>query len=722
MSKPGDRDPVVLNLEELDRKREKVRKNFRPWHLFMPLDGDDVRSYKALLVFVKPYRFRMLLSVALAAFAALFLGAQLLILDYGLNQIFATQGKRYEVVGTDGQPVQIDGKPLIVEPKGSPTRSKLEMAADWWNDTEPEQDADSDELPQDPADSVPGEARPPETADLPDAALVDDVNQRQGLSEEEFDSRMNQLKIMAFLLVGAVVLQGIGKYSQSVLMASASRNTVVDLRMALFRHVLGLSIRFHQKNHSAKLVQRLTHDLEIFGRFLTEVLVRIVQNGFDFLICIATIIINQGSFIFVVAGIVAVGIAPVQIIGRRLRRQDKEAQAGMAEIYAALSDAFTGQRVVKAFGAEDREYDKLHVAARAHLKRIMRMRRLRSMTEPVVMTIGAVGTCAVIIVGGERVLMGEFNPSTFMVMILALGRSMTSLRVISKQLTDFQVGLAAADRVGLMFSAQSEVVEKEDAVVVPPFRSSINLKNISFSHAKGKGTLRGINLEIKKGEKVALVGPSGAGKSTIADLVPRFFDVDEGSLCIDGLDIRDVTLESLRAQIGIVAQETILFRGSIRENIAYGRPEASDEEVRVAATAANAHNFIMKMPQKYNTQVGERGHLLSGGERQRISIARALLKNPPILILDEATSSLDSESEILVQAALRRLMENRTVLMIAHRLSTVRDADRIVVLEQGRIVEIGNHDDLMEKGKVYQRLHSLQFHGMDSDHAAKIIL
>jgi subfamily B ATP-binding cassette protein MsbA len=351
------------------------------------------------------------------------------------------------------------------------------------------------------------------------------------------------------------------------------------------------------------------------------------------------------------------------------------------------------------------------------MKTQMKTRRLRSLTEPIVMGIGALGVAAIIVAGGHRVLDGKLDSTGLIMNVMALARAMTSLRGMGKQLNDFQLGLAAADRVGTVLQATSEIKEKPDAKALAPFSREIRFDAVHFHHDPEKPTLQGIDLSIRKGEKVALVGPSGAGKTTIIDLVPRFYDVERGAILIDGLDLREVTLKSLREQIGIVSQETVLFRDSIRDNIAYGRPTASEADVVAAAKSANAHDFIIKKPGGYGWRVGERGHTLSGGERQRIAIARALLLDPPILILDEATSALDSESEAIVQAALQRLMKGRTVIVIAHRLSTIRDADRIVVLEKGRIAEIGSHDELMRRPNgLYRRHYDIQTHSADLHH------
>ena len=707
--------PEVTNLVEIEERRDELRRRLQIWHLFLPASGDDIRAYRSLLRFVKPYRVKFGLSILMAFLSAVFVGAELGILQGGLSKILGaptplelgTGGGRgappEKSVGTSEQPPDGVPDPAAIVPP-SPTgpdqsgsggdrflervRWKGYEAQKWlyWK---------LDLEPPDPPQSKEQKAHV--------------KSQRVVLAPELQAKRRRMLWFFAIVLVVAVLLASASKYGQSVLMNGVSRRVVRDIRSHLFKHVMSLSIRFHQKNHSAQLIARITGDLEVFGRFLTEALVRFIQDFLDFSAMMVFITLNGGSFIFVIAGVMGAAIAPVNAIARKLRKRDRQSQAGMAEISVVITEALTGQRVVKAFASEGREYKRFREASRVAMKVQMQQRRLRSLTEPVVMGIGAIGIATIMVWGGERVLSGTLDSTGFIINVLALARAMAGLRGMSKQLNDFQLGLAAADRVGTVLSARSEIAEKPDAKVLPAFAGEIRFNDVHFCHEGVKPTLKGIDLVIKKGEKVALVGPSGAGKTTFIDLVPRFFDVDGGSITIDGHDLRDLTLRSLREQIGIVSQETILFRDSIRDNIAYGKPDATDEEIFAAARAANAHDFIMRAPRGYETPVGERGFRLSGGERQRIAIARAILRDPPILILDEATSALDSESEAVVQAALQRLMTGRTVIMIAHRLSTVRDADKIVVLERGRIVEMGSHDELSRKPDgSYQRYWNIQ--------------
>ena len=684
--------PEVTNLVEIEARREELRRKLRIWHLFLPATGDDARAYRKLLRFVKPYRVKFFGSMVAAFIAALFVGTELAILQGGLGQILAS-------------------------PKGSASAPAIEHDRDTApNSTSPliaPAPADADSGMRDWARQKAYEAQKwlygkfdLPAPDLPDFSRGVGIKHPEHLllTDQERHDRTRLLWFFAIVLMIAVVFASAAKYTQSILMTSVSRRVVRDIRSHLFRHVIGLSVRFHQKNHSAQLISRITGDLQIFGRFLTEALVRFIQDFLDFAVMLVLIAVNGGAFILVVAGVMGVAILPVNQIARKLRKRDRESQAGVAELAIVITESLIGQRVVKAFASEGREFNRFRAVSRVAMKVQMKQRRLRSLTEPVVMSIGALGIATILVWGGQLVLSGEMGPTGFVMNVLALARAMGSLRGMTKQLNDFQLGMAAADRVGTVLDARSEIAEKPDAVALAPFAKEIRFKGVSFSHEKGKPTLRDVDLLIKKGEKVALVGPSGAGKSSFIDLVPRFFDVDRGAIRVDGVDVRDVQLRSLRTQIGIVSQETVLFRDSIRDNIAYGRPDATDAEVIAAAQAANAHDFILRTPQGYDTPVGERGFRLSGGEKQRLAIARALLLDPPILILDEATSALDSESEAIVQAALQRLMVGRTVIMIAHRLSTVRDCDRIVVLEHGKIVEQGSHDELCARAdSVYLR-------------------
>jgi subfamily B ATP-binding cassette protein MsbA len=707
MSQPPPKHEVT-NLVELEERREPLRRGLRIWHLLLPTSGDDLRAYKSLLKYAKPYRGKILLSIFLAFTSALFMGGQLGLMNGALDKIFSSGTGTADAAKPDANPPpdseKHDPAPGTEKPAAPATgeheKTFVRSVKDWWEEKRTAFENwiyDRFDIPRPPPD--PGGEQRKHTHD---STLLH-------LSANEKAQRYALLWVLCGLLVVFTVFASVAKYGQSVIVTGASRRVVRDIRAAVFGHLMSLSVRFHQKNHSAQLVSRITSDLEIFGRFLTEALIRFIQDGFEFLVMLIFVAANSGGFIFVIVAVIAVAVAPVNHIAKKLRHNDKKTQAGMAEVATVIQEVLTGQRVVKAFAAEGREIARFRKVTRTHMKSQMKTRRLRSLTEPIVMGIGALGVAAIIVVGGYRVLDGKMDSASLIINVMALGKAMANLRGMSKQLSDFQLGLAAADRVGTVLQARSEIREKPDAQPLPPFAHEIRFDAVRFHHDPEKPTLQGIDLRIRKGEKVALVGPSGAGKSTIIDLVPRFFDVESGAITVDGHDVRDVTLASLREQIGIVSQETVLFRDSIRDNIAYGKPGATDEQIVAAAVAANAQDFIVKKPGGYAWRVGERGHTLSGGERQRIAIARAILLDPPILILDEATSALDSESESIVQTALQRLMVGRTVIVIAHRLSTIRDADRIVVLEKGKVAEIGSHDELMgRQDSLYRRHYEIQ--------------
>jgi subfamily B ATP-binding cassette protein MsbA len=397
-------------------------------------------------------------------------------------------------------------------------------------------------------------------------------------------------------------------------------------------------------------------------------------------------------------------------VGRRLRKRSAGIQEKMADITSTLEETITGIRVVKAFGMEDYERRRFFKQTGEYFRRVIRLERLAALAGPLTEYLGVTGAVVVLWYGGRQVLI-EHNvtPDLFLMFLAAALSTLTPLRKLSRANNDLQVGLAAAKRIFSILDTQPGVASPPGARRVESFEDRIVYEDVGFAYAAGVPVLSSIDLEVEKGKIVAIVGPSGAGKSTLLDLLPRFYDPSDGRITIDGNDLREIDLASLRSLMGIVTQETILFNDTVRSNIAYGLEGARDEEIVAAARAANAHEFIEAMPSGYDTEIGERGLKLSGGERQRMAIARAILKNPAILIFDEATSSLDTESERLVQEAIEHLMAGRTVLVIAHRLSTIRNADRIVVIDDGRIKESGTHQELMDLGGLYRHLYDMQF-------------
>jgi subfamily B ATP-binding cassette protein MsbA len=405
-------------------------------------------------------------------------------------------------------------------------------------------------------------------------------------------------------------------------------------------------------------------------------------------------------------------VYPFVQFSRKLRKISKRTLQTVAYISTFLQETIFGHRIVKAFNMEAYENRRFHDANEQYFKYLMKRVTIRALSNPIMEWLAYLGIGAFIWVGGSRVISGAMTVGEFFSFMTAMALLYDPMRGLSKVNLLIQEGIVAARRVFDILDLKPEVTETPDAQVLPSFNREIEYRNVSFRYVD-EMVLKGISFTVKRGEKVALVGSSGAGKTTLVNLLPRFYDVIKGKVMIDGMEIRQATLQSLRAQIGVVSQQTLLFNDSVRNNIAYGRPDILEEEVIKAAKMADAHDFIMKLPQKYDTVIGEQGVILSGGQRQRISIARALLKNAPLLILDEATSSLDTESEREVQAALDRLMEKRTVLVIAHRLSTVRNVDRILVLSDGQIVETGSHKELMAIGGEYKKLYELQFRDED---------
>jgi subfamily B ATP-binding cassette protein MsbA len=455
---------------------------------------------------------------------------------------------------------------------------------------------------------------------------------------------------------------------------------------------------------------------------MSSVLAEFLQQFFIFAFNVALVIAVGGKRAWILLIFVPVIVMSSRKIGREVRTTTRRGQDKLAEIQNILHETISGNRIVKAFSTELWETMRFKAAAERLFSANMRYVLAMAVSSPLMDLLGAVAVALLLKLGSDSISHGTMTIGVFMTFITATILLYQPVRKFASFYNSFQQALGASESVFVFMDAKDEVREKALARKLPPFRGSIKFEDVRFSYNDGEDSrevLKGINLDVRAGEVLAIVGGSGAGKSTMVHLLPRFFDVTGGRIVVDGMDIRDVSLASLRTQIGIVAQETMLFNDTVRNNIAYGQPHVSDQDVQRAAKAALAHDFILRMPEGYGTVIGERGFRLSGGERQRLSIARALLKNAPVLILDEATSSLDSESEALVQAALQNLMAGRTVFVIAHRLSTVRRADRIIVLEDGKIADSGSHDDLLSRLGTYRRLYDLQF--IDADSQAGVL-
>lgn len=511
-------------------------------------------------------------------------------------------------------------------------------------------------------------------------------------------------------LLAVFLVKGVFDYLQTFLMVQIEQRVIRDLRNGLFTKLSGLSLSFFHGRRTGQLMSRVTNDVTMVRRALVATLANVFRESLLALVFLAIAVVVSWRLALVTFVVLPPIILVITRVGRRLRRRSERIQEKMADITSTLEETISGIRVVKAFGMEDYERRRFFRQTGDYFKRMIRLERLAALAGPLTEYLGVAGAVVVLWYGGRQVLIqGSVTPDLFLMFLAAALSTLTPLRKLSRANNELQVGLAAAGRIFSILDTEHEITSPPGARVVESFEDRIVYEGVGFSYASGGPVLSSIDLEIAKGEVLAIVGPSGAGKSTLADLLPRFYDPTEGRITIDGRPLEEVDLASLRGLMGIVTQETILFNDTVRSNIAYGLEGAPDEAIVAAARAANAHRFIEAMPNGYDTEIGERGLKLSGGERQRMAIARAILKNPPILIFDEATSSLDTESERLVQEAIEHLLEGRTVLVIAHRLSTVRNADRIIVLDGGRITETGTHRELMDLGGLYRHLYDMQF-------------
>jgi subfamily B ATP-binding cassette protein MsbA len=522
----------------------------------------------------------------------------------------------------------------------------------------------------------------------------------------------NAWTIVAFALVASTLLKGIFDYVGTYLVNYAGFGMITDLRDELYNKILRRSIAFFHKHTTGTLLSTLINDIEKVQYTITSVLAEFLQQFFTLIFTAIVVVLLGGKMALVLLLFIPAIFLSARRIGRDVRTTTRKGQDKLAEIQNILHETITGNRIVKAFGMERWESIRFRGAAHRLFKANLRSVRAAAISSPLMDIFGAIAIALLLLLGRDQIKAGVFTAGTFVAFLIAVFKLYDPVRKFALFNNNFQQALGASSSIFTFMDIKDDVLEKPHPKVVKDFLKGIRFEHVSFRYdtdENARGVLVDIDLEVKKGEVLAIVGSSGAGKSTLVHLIPRFFDPTGGRILIDGMDVRDLSLQSLRSLIAVVTQDTILFNDTIRNNIAYGQPHISLEKVQAAARAALADEFIREMPEGYDTLIGERGLRLSGGQRQRIAIARAILKNAPILILDEATSSLDNESEVLVQSAIQNLMEGRTVFVIAHRLSTVRRADRIMVIENGTITDIGSHDVLMSRLGTYRRLYDLQF-------------
>lgn len=523
-----------------------------------------------------------------------------------------------------------------------------------------------------------------------------------------FKKDYTMLNILPLALIAVFIIKGIFYYSYSYLIERTGHRVIMDLRIKVYSFIHSLPLSFFSKTPTGELISRIFGDIGLMQAAVSSVLVGILKDLFTVIGLLGVVFYQDWKLALMSLIFLPLASIPIYKFGKRFRKISTTTQEIGALAISILQETFTGARIVKAFSMETYEINRFSAMVRRFYDAWLRDAQMKSLSHPIMEILGGVGIGLILWYGGKQVLNGTSTPGTFFSFLTALIMIYEPIKGLSKVNNAIQHGMAAAVRVFTLLDTPSDITEKREAIPLPPFKKEILLKDIRFSYNGKEEVVKGVDLTIKAGEVVALVGQSGGGKSTLADLIPRFYDVTQGCITIDAHDIRDVTIPSLRGQIAIVTQQTILFNDTIRNNIAYGEPDRPDQEIKAAARAAYALGFINELPEGFDTVIGESGSRLSGGQRQRISIARALLKNAPILILDEATSALDTESEREVQKALDNLMAGRTTLVIAHRLSTIRKADRIIVIENGKVAEQGSHDELLAKDGIYKKLHDMQ--------------
>ncbi len=528
------------------------------------------------------------------------------------------------------------------------------------------------------------------------------------------------LKFLSIVVFLVFTIKALTEWGHAYSMSYVGQRIVAHLRQQLYDHLQRLPLSFFDRMPTGLLMSRVTNDVNLVQGAVSNAITGLLKDPLTLVGLLAVMFIRDWQLSLISMVVLPFAFFPVVKFGRMLRRISTKSQESMGVISVILHETISGSRIVKAFGMEEYEKERFNRENIRYFRYLMKSVMVRALSSPLMEFLGGIAIVFVILYGGYRVIEGVSTPGEFFSFLGALLLLYEPIKRLSRVNNVVQEGIAAAKRIYDVLDTSPGIQDEPDAIHLPPIQRELELRNVQFRY-ENEPVLRDINLKVSAGEVIAIVGVSGAGKSTLVDLIPRFYEVSDGAVLIDGINVRNVTMDSLRNQIGIVTQQTILFNDTVRNNIAYGDINKSDGEITAAAKAANAYDFIMKMEQGFDTLIGEQGARLSGGERQRLCIARALLKNAPILILDEATSSLDSEAELEVQKALENLMAGRTTLVIAHRLSTIQNADRIVVISDGRIVEEGRHDELMECDGEYCRLYDMQFAQGDNNSTVKTV-